>query len=263
MSSTYHTTNEANSYEDGYSIFLRRSNFREMILARFSSLVREKVRNVKEHTVLDIGCGDGTMTKRYLEQIKQPGVSLNLTLVDPAIESLSGAKELLSGLCNSIDTKTDLPETKEYSFILASYVFYHLPASTLDKMISLLAPGGVLAIMMGTNDNPLKTHPKLKELSSHGSSDKLTPFLQALNDNKDFSVDRIKIDTHTNLSGLWEHEKFTEEAKTYLSFAMNRDFEKLPDQGVNALRQIFSIAFGVNSGKLKSVHEIIWIERKS
>lgn len=261
MSSTYHISKaDSRRYEEGYGIFLRRSDFREKVLERFEEIARSKFVNSQKMKVVDIGCGDGHMTRRYLEKIKYQGSNIDLTLIDPATDTLNRAKELLKDKCNSITSLSKFPTGHEFDFIIASYVFYHLQTTTLEKLVNAISPKGRMAIMMGTSENPLKSHPKLKELTNHGSSDKLSPFINSLNPEK-FMIERFKINTSLDLQGLWKAQRFTEEAKTYLSFAMNIDFENIPPQGTEAISAIFQNAFENGTASLTSVHEIIWIER--
>lgn len=116
--------------------------------------------------------------------------------------------------------------------------------------------------MMGTSDHPLKSHPDLKAISAHGSSDELTPFLQKLAESNLYNITRHKIDTFIDIKNLWQNGSFSLEAETMLSFSLNKNFDELPIKAKNALNEIFDRSMAVSDGKLKSVHEIIWIERK-
>lgn len=144
---------------------------------------------------------------------------------------------------------------------MASYVFYHLSPESLDQIINQLGPSGSLVIMMGTNNHPLKSHPELKAVSNHGSSDKLNPFINDLLRSNKFKVSRHEIDTKLRLNKLWPDKAFTQEAQSLLSFSLNKNFNDLSETAVAAINEIFEIAFASGEESLKSVHEIIWIER--
>jgi SAM-dependent methyltransferase len=262
-SSTYSTAkSDSNSYEDGYNIFLRRSDFREKVLGKYDELVVSFIKKQTNVSVLDIGCGNGNMTARYLVELKKVSESLKVFLSEPAAESLKEALEILKEY-----KPTPYEEVKnldlKFNHIIASYVFYHLDPEVMNNLVEKLESKGTLAIMMGTSDHPLKSHPVLKKLTSHGSSDRLTPFLERLGSENKYNISRYKIDTFLDLSNLWNEESFTEEAKTLLSFSLNKNFDELPKEATDALNEIFNEAFKSAAGKIKSVHEIIFIERKA
>jgi SAM-dependent methyltransferase len=249
------------SYEDGYSIFLSRSNFREKVLEKFSNLASTTFRDRKDLTVLDVGCGNGQMTFKYLAELKKVVSQIELSLLEPAQESLEQASALLKSSVNDLKTISKLPDQALYDLIIASYVFYHLPSDTITRIASQIKPGGSFAIMMGTSEHPLKSHPALKAISAHGSSDKLIPFLNELETTHNFKISRYRVETQLNVKSLWDNNSFTNEAKKLLSFSLNKNFHDLNESSINAINEIFETAVSSNGGYLKSVHEIIWVER--
>jgi SAM-dependent methyltransferase len=262
-STTYSTSkSDSSSYEDGYNIFLRRSDFREKVLAKYDELVSSSIKRQSTLSVLDIGCGNGSMTARYLVKLNKACESIKLFLSETATESL---KEALTSLKEYKPIPYEEVKNSDLKFnhIIASYVFYHLDPEVMNNLVEKLDRTGSLAIMMGTSDHPLKSHPALKKLSSHGSSDRLTPFLKRLGSQNEHFISRHKIDTFLDLNNLWKEESFNEEAKTLLSFSLNKNFDELPNEATDALNEIFSESFKFFAGKIKSVHEIIWIERKT
>lgn len=263
MTSTTYSLSEKDSasYEDGYSIFLRRSDFREKVLEKFSTVASVSYRDRQDLSVLDVGCGNGQMTLRYLKELNRTIPSIKLTLMEPAQESLENAAILLRPAVSELKTISKLPESAIYDLIIASYVFYHLPPETIAKIASQIKPRGSFAIMMGTSEHPLKTHPALKVVSAHGSSDKLVPFLNKLESDHDFKITRHKVETKLSIEGLWKNKSFSDEAKKLLSFSLNKNFQDLNESSINAINEIFETAISSNDGYLKSVHEIIWVER--
>ena len=259
---TYALSNkDSSSYEVGYREFLQRSDFRERIVENFSKLILHLPLEKHILEVLDVGCGNGVMTKMYINEVKKIIPKINLTLLEPAEQSLTEAVELLEPEVDAIQTKAELSGNPAFDLIIASYVFYHLSPETLNQIAEQLAPNGTLAIMMGTNDHPLKSHPKLKSVSNHGSSDKLSPFMDILLKSEKFKVSRHNVVTKLNLHGLWANNVFTHEAQGLLSFSLNKTFQDLNSASIEALNEIFESAFDSGDGSLKSVHEIIWIER--
>jgi SAM-dependent methyltransferase len=261
-STTYSVSGKDSArYEDGYSIFLQRSDFREKILEKFSTLASITFRERNELSVLDVGCGNGQMTLRYLNELGRTNSNIKLTLLEPAQESLEKAATLLKPAVTELKTISKLPDNETYDLIIASYVFYHLPPDTIARIASQIKPKGSFAIMMGTSEHPLKSHPILQSVTAHGSSDNLIPFLNALEDSQNFKINRHRVETKLNFEGLRENGSFSDEAKSLLSFSLNKNFHELNESSINAINEIFETAFSSNGGHLKSVHEIIWVER--
>lgn len=262
MSNTTYTLsqNDSASYEDGYKIFLQRSDFREKVLEKFIELLPRILSNINAFNVLDVGCGNGVMTQKYLRAIKAIAPEIKLTILEPAHNSLAEAEKLLKPEVHSLLTVSKLPNVA-FDLIIASYVFYHLSPESLVQFANQLAPGGTFAIMMGTNDHPLKMHPKLKATSNHGSSDKLTPFLDSLKETAKFTISRHRVETRLRLDGLWFKETFSEEAQRLLSFSLNKNFCDLKEPAMEALNEIFGEALVAGNNTLKSIHEIILIEK--
>lgn len=252
---------DANTYEDGYRAFLNHSNFREEVLREFEKIARTEIKKTQVLRVLDLGCGDGVMTKRYLQILKKQRPLIHLTVLEPAQKSLEVAIKNVRPEVIAVETINTLSADYNYDLIIASYVFYHLPSDTITDVVNLLEPNGSLAIMMGTSDHPLKSHPELQKISNHGSSDKLNPFLKKLAESGEFSISRYPVKTLLSLQGLWDQNTFTDEAKTLLSFSLNQNFENLKDSAISAIRNIFDTAFENKAGNLESIHEIIWIKR--
>lgn len=262
MSSSYALSPaDSSTYEDGYKIFLNRSDFRDQILHQFSSLVKDKVAFTQRKKILDIGCGNGEMTQRYARVLKTKAEHCSLCLVEPASQSLLEAFDLLKNDSSEIQCNYSIPKHEKYDFVIASYVFYHLSPETLNELSSVLNPGGVIAIMMGTSDNPFKSHSCLKKISNHGSTDILTPYLNQLSNSKQYAISRYSVDTHLSLQGLRVDNSLTSEGKALLGFSLNQNFSTLSSEAIKAVEEIYDEAFNKNQSKVKSVHEIIWIER--
>lgn len=260
--STYTTaTKDSSNYEAGYKVFLQRSDFREKIIEQFSNLASTMIKEKQSLRVLDLGCGNGVMTQKYINELKKIASDIDVSLLEPAHDSLEDAIQLLKAHVQTVNPISNLSANTSFDLIIASYVFYHLSPESLDQILNQLGPSGSLVIMMGTNNHPLKSHPKLKLVSNHGSSDKLKPFIDDLLKSNKFKVSRHEVDTKLRLNGLWPNRAFTQEAQKLLSFSLNKNFDELTETSIEALNEIFETAFTSGDESLKSVHEIIWIER--
>ena len=252
---------DSSSYEEGYQIFLKRSNFRECILSKFDELAVD-IRTNSPLKVFDVGCGDGEMTKRYLQLLKTNPENIGLWLTEPAFTSLERAVDNLRKEATIVYAEETFPNTEDFDLIIASYVFYHLTPDTLMNLAKQLKIHGSMAIMMGTSDNPFKTHPGLANSANHGSTDKLQPILSLLEQNLNFKISRHRVETHLDLNGLKSNLGLNDEGKRLLGFSLNKDFDSLSSKALLAVEEIYANAFDKNDGKVKSIHEIIWIERQ-
>ncbi len=270
--SSYKTeTSDSSWYEQGYQIFLERTDFRKQILNTFSASLAAQVTSSDFKRVLDIGCGNGKMSKQYLEALtaKLHIKNMEITLVEPANESLQNAKKEIQSVSNNIILKNCsaenvedyLPKDKQ-DLIIASYVFYHVNPMILQSLASSLNVNGSIAIMMGTSRHPIKTHPELAEVSKHGSTDILLPVLNGLEQLKKYKIQRQEIKTNVDLNGLWQKDEFSEEGKTFFSFILNHDFTKLSLSHVKALNEVLTPIFQDGNGIMNPIHELIWIKRQ-
>ena len=253
-------SNDSSTYEEGYEIFLKRSNFRERILSKFEELSVD-VRTRVPLKVFDVGCGNGEMTKKYLQLLKANPENIGLWLTEPARTSLELAVDNLRKEATVVYAEETFPSTQDFDLIIASYVFYHLTPDTLVNLSKQLKIHGSMAIMMGTSDNPFKTHPGLVSSANHGSTDKLQPILTILEQTSDFKISRHKVETLLDINGLKNDLGLTDEGKMLLGFSLNKNYSSLSEKALSAVDEIYAQAFEKNAGKVKSIHEIIWIQR--
>ncbi len=251
---------DSSTYEEGYRIFMKRSNFRERILSKFDELAVD-IRTSLPLKIFDVGCGNGEMTKRYLQLLKANPEHISLWLTEPARTSLEVAVDNLRKEATVVYAEETFPNTQDFDLIIASYVFYHLTPDTLVSLAKQLKINGTMAIMMGTSDNPFKTHPGLASSANHGSTDKLQPILSLLEKTSDFKISRHKVETHLDINGLKNDLGLTDEGKNLLGFSLNKNYSSLSEKALSAVNEIYADAFEKNAGIIKSVHEIIWIVR--
>ena len=95
--------------------------------------------------VLDIGCGDGSLVQRVAERfnISVTGIDRDRAMIKRAQASTSNPLiEFIEG--DFMQYHFD----KQFDFISASASLHHMPFDqSLEKMASLMRPGGVLAII--------------------------------------------------------------------------------------------------------------------
>lgn len=265
--SKYHlTSKDSSSYASGYEIFLKRTNFREVILNGFSSGIKSNALNPAALTVFDVGCGNGEMTKKYLNAINScHNKAIKLHLLEPSSAALDEAADKLTDSniqvikhSSTLDEYLLTDSTESFDLIIVSYVFYHLNAKSVQGLISLLKPNGYLVIMMGGKDHPLRRNPVLKAISKHGDSLDLKVVLNSI---KNITIKVEEFLTDVNISGLINGNQLTEEGRLFFSFIYNHDLDLFTSQQLEALYQTISEVSQVDDGKAHPKHEIIWVGR--
>lgn len=269
---TYHTeSSDSKSYSNGYEVFLKRTDFRERVLAYFIESFPLELKSSKRIKVLDIGCGNGEMTKLYVESIKEVSETLeiDLYLLEPAEGALKDAASKVENLVTSvteINQKADeyFSHHDEHTFelIIASYVFYHIAPTIIPMITQRLTKNGAMAIMMGSRNHPLREHPDLRQVSKHGDSDILLAPLEEANKSQGLSIARSTIKTDVDLKGLWDAAQgFSEEGTQFFSFIYNTDMNTFSGKSTDALKSVLAKVFLEESGIVHPVHEFIWLEK--
>lgn len=271
ISTSYHTKDtDSSAYVSGYDVFLQRTNFREKILAKFKESLPPSLSTKRLIRVLDIGCGNGAMTRRYLEILKQVfrEAELEVHLLEPSSESLSKANEAVAPLVKSvikINQTADqyiINSNEAFDLIIASHVFYHVPVTIVPQIIRKLSPDGGMSIMMGAKVHPLRVHPDLKSISKHGDSDALKEILSSLIENDVITSNLLSVKTDMDLNGLWHNGILSEDGKKFFSFTYNVDMNKFPETGRVALNSVLEEVFTNQNGIVHPSHEIIWVKKK-
>jgi len=267
---------DAKEYSSGYEVFLNRTNFREIVLNSFKSKLLENMgTHIQSYPlrILDIGCGNGLMTERFLGAIREvlPNTPLQIDLVEPASIALDSAKVLI--LKDGIQVQTfnqtaddftaNLNQNEKfYDLIIASYVFYHIDPDIIGVLTNHLSEFGSMVITMGSYEHPLRKHPELRALSNHGDSNKLEDAFRKWKLEEYFSLTSNILKTDLNLNGLLDQgQELVPSGEKFFSFIYNKDFNTFNNEQKEALFQTVSEALSHDSGVVHPIHNLFWISR--
>ena len=109
--------------------------------------------------MLDFGCGSGTFTASFLQQMAWPAERLWLTLVEPVHAARRLAVTRLASLSGHplVDSPTLPSGASSFDVVLSNHMLYYLPelTKTLDRLIGALAPSGVFTTAIAPRSNAL------------------------------------------------------------------------------------------------------------
>jgi trans-aconitate 2-methyltransferase len=110
--------------------------------------------------LLDFGCGSGTFSARFLQQINWSPTRLQLTLVEP-VESArrQAVTRLASFTAHPLNNAATLNDGTmgRFEIALANHVLYYVPRlqSQLAVLVNALSPGGVFVTAIASRTNVL------------------------------------------------------------------------------------------------------------
>lgn len=130
-------------------------NSSDRILIR-SNVVKDLLGEVKNANILDIGCGDGSLSLQFLEN------SNHLTLIDISDKMLEKVKEKIpDGLEANIRLVNDsfevIKDEEKYDVIICVGVIAHVPVveALFAKIAAILKPNGKLILETTPNPYPI------------------------------------------------------------------------------------------------------------
>ncbi|MGE4232060.1 MAG: class I SAM-dependent methyltransferase [Bacteriovoracia bacterium] len=260
------------NYSDGYRLFLERTNFRHRIEEQVRQYIQSHPKNfnIRKLRILDIGCGNGQMTKQYANAVKEiyPSVELSLTLIEPAQEALKEAVSVLKDY--KIESSYSTPIEKflensaaEFDWIIASYIFYHVDTQVIPKLLKMLSQTGLLMIAMGAPDHPLKKDEPLKSLAKHGDSSSIHSALTKLEEQGLAAFHVNSVITDLNLKGFWEENGvLTHDGVLYFSFTYNCDIEHISEEMRSALTALLLKIEEQRNFIVHPKHHLFWVNNR-
>ena len=127
-------------------------------------ILKDYLKETKEHNLLDIGCSTGIMTNEYSKYFKEViGLDLDNKAISYAQKNFE--KKGLTFICKPIEDNNF--EENVFDVITCSHIYEHVPDDKilLDKIFKLLKPGGVCFFAAGNKYQVIEPHYKLPFLS--------------------------------------------------------------------------------------------------
>lgn len=145
---------------DDYSFFEQYATEAQADVRAYAEELRGRLPATGLVRMLDFGCGTGTFTARFLDELGWPAERVALTLVEPVESVRRQAVERLASRSGApIAESATLPTAGAgpFDLILANHVFYYVPhlRAELAKLVGSLAVGGTFVTAIAGRSNAL------------------------------------------------------------------------------------------------------------
>lgn len=144
---------------DDYAFFEQHATEAREDMRAYAEELRGRLPATGVVRMLDFGCGTGTFTERFLNELGWPPERVALTLVEPAdLVRRQAVERLASRSGGPIVESATLPaEAGAFDLLLANHVFYYVPnlEAELAKLVGSLAVGGTFVTAIAGRSNVL------------------------------------------------------------------------------------------------------------
>ena len=146
--------------DDDYSFFERHATEAREDVRAYAEELHGLLPTTGVVRMLDFGCGTGTFTERFLDELGWPPERVSLTLVEPVDAVRRQAVNRLASRSGApIADSATLPGegAGPFDLILANHVFYYVPnlRAELAKLVGSQSTGGVFATAIAGRSNAL------------------------------------------------------------------------------------------------------------
>ncbi len=147
-------------FDETHELFEKSSNQQHHIVEWLKHLVASRFERCSPLKILSVGCGSGILDRPLIQAIATNNRRVEYTGVDPnggacgRFQRGFEKMELPSVQLKLLEQKIEaITSSDQYHFIKIVHSLYYVddPANTLDLLLDLLAPGGIIAIVHAPN----------------------------------------------------------------------------------------------------------------
>ena len=250
---------DMNLYKDNSSIFqkyISLTNQKQILIDKVCKKIIDNI-NLKKIKLLDIGCADGAVTLKIIENIRN-SYQLEVTVIEASTELINRFKSKMEYDINFINENVEsidiLPQS---DFILMVHVVSYINNLDcfLDKIINSLNENGIALIVVSndySDDKKVKNY-----LNNSKDKNSTSTIVKSILSKKKIKYDVEIVESNIDVSGI---EEMNEKGKVIIEFLEHKKIEDISDNRINDMRNmILNIAKG--NKKIIKREDYIWIQK--
>lgn len=250
---------DMNLYKDNSSIFqkyISLTNQKQILIDKVCKKIIDNI-NLKKIKLLDIGCADGAVTLKIIENIRN-SYQLEVTVIEASTELINRFKSKMEYDINFINENVEsidiLPQS---DFILMAHIVSYINNLDcfLDKIINSLNENGIALIVVSndySDDKKVKNY-----LNNSKDKNSTSTIVKSILSKKKIKYDVEIVESNIDVSGI---EEMNEKGKVIIEFLEHKKIEDISDNRINDMRnKILNIAKG--NKKIIKREDYIWIHK--
>ena len=250
---------DMNLYKDNSSIFqkyISLTNQKQILIDKVCKKIIDNI-NLKKIKLLDIGCADGAVTLKIIENIRN-SYQLEVTVIEASTELINRFKSKMEYDINFINENVEsidiLPQS---DFILMAHIVSYINNLDcfLDKIINSLNENGIALIVVSndySDDKKVKNY-----LNNSKDKNSTSTIVKSILSKKKIKYDVEIVESNIDVSGI---EEMNEKGKVIIEFLEHKKIEDISDNRINDMRNmILNIAKG--NKKIIKREDYIWIQK--
>ena len=253
---------DSKSAESPFMAFLKATNEKTILANKISNIVAcNRPKSTENLNILDIGCGDGSMSSMYVKALQNKFNQINFTGIDPvkynvskAIENFKTIKTQSTFLINTYDH--NFFESQKFDLIIASNLYY-LDIAEIPEFINqtseLLSQTGIMLFIYRGPDDQLLEFRNLFERMIYGEYRKPRTMNDVI---KTCNKDKLHYQGPISCNSKLSFPKNKQAKDKIIEFILNRDI-------VDIDRQILELIYHYickNDGNFKTTQQIIIVK---
>lgn len=223
-------------YARGLELFHNHSNITRVVSKYLTDYItKQNAGRLTKLNVLDIGSGDGAVSKKFAVALKMAGYTVEgYYLNEPNADSLNKAVDLMRPIIGAkhihpISTTfqsyiSNVSSKVSFDSILASQSLYFVGSEYFAKILGLLSDGGAFIAILDTSANPLI---KFTDFFSKERSLCAELFVDSMSrwQNPNYSIETIDLLAEMRLQKDFNLNEPSDDAKDLISFLFQRNYE--------------------------------------